>query len=122
MNKEQAKIKKLKFIAEIEKLDRKIQILEVIENQPIDRTNELRRFIGAKLSYYRKQAGMTQLQLSKKIGLSRTSIANIEAGNQEPIIQRLDEMFRLFGAKLWEVLKLADEQLERVNDDGELIK
>ena len=37
--------------------------------------------IGLNIAYYRKLAGLSQLQLSEKIGISRTHMSNIEAPN-----------------------------------------
>ena len=45
--------------------------------------SELHKHIGEALREHRKQAGMTQLELAKKVGLLRTSITNIEAGRQK---------------------------------------
>jgi len=38
--------------------------------------------IGKRIQVKRANLGMTQSELAKQLGLSRTSIANIEAGNQ----------------------------------------
>ena len=37
--------------------------------------------IGLNIAYYRKLAGLSQLQLAEKIGISRTHMSNIEAPN-----------------------------------------
>ena len=44
------------------------------------RSNEY-KMIGLNISYYRKLKGLTQLQLSEKINISRTHMSNIEAPN-----------------------------------------
>ena len=42
---------------------------------------DIYRLLGLNISYYRKCAKLTQLQLSEKIGISRTHLSNIEAPN-----------------------------------------
>ena len=37
--------------------------------------------IGLNIAFYRKKAGLTQMQLAEKIGISRTHMSNIEAPN-----------------------------------------
>ena len=39
------------------------------------------KMIGLNIAYYRKLKGLTQLQLSEKINISRTHMSNIEAPN-----------------------------------------
>ena len=39
------------------------------------------RAIGLNIAYYRKLAGLTQLQLAESAGISRTHMSNIEAPN-----------------------------------------
>lgn len=39
------------------------------------------KMIGLNIAYYRKLKGMTQLQLSEAINISRTHMSNIEAPN-----------------------------------------
>jgi transcriptional regulator with XRE-family HTH domain len=38
--------------------------------------------LGLRVRYYRQQAQMTQLELARRVGLGRTSITNIELGQQ----------------------------------------
>ncbi|MBR5800842.1 MAG: helix-turn-helix transcriptional regulator [Lachnospiraceae bacterium] len=37
--------------------------------------------LGLNIAYYRKLAGLSQLQLAEEIGISRTHMSNIEAPN-----------------------------------------
>ena len=43
--------------------------------------NGIYRLLGNNISYYRKRANMTQLDLAEKIGISRTHMSNIESPN-----------------------------------------
>jgi transcriptional regulator with XRE-family HTH domain len=47
----------------------------------------LRADIGKRLRLARETAGVTQLELAEAIGLTRTSIANIEAGRQGLLLE-----------------------------------
>lgn len=50
------------------------------------------KIVGQRIRQERNELGMTQAQLAKRIGVSRTSIANMEAGNQN---FALDALYRL---------------------------
>ena len=49
----------------------------------------VKRRVGLRVRAAREAAGMTQEQLSARIGLNRSSVANIELGNQELTVSRL---------------------------------
>lgn len=55
------------------------------------------RLLGAKVQHIRETLGLTQLELSKKIGLTRTSIANIEAGRQRVLLHDIETIAAAFG-------------------------
>lgn len=43
---------------------------------------------GARVKHAREAAGLTQLELAKRLGLTRSSVANIEAGRQKPTVEK----------------------------------
>lgn len=45
--------------------------------------------LGKRLRRARRKVGVTQLELAEHMGLSRTSIANIEAGRQRVFLHQL---------------------------------
>jgi transcriptional regulator with XRE-family HTH domain len=49
----------------------------------------LYREIGRRIRDARRRASLTQVDLAQKAGLARTSITNIEMGNQQPTIHAL---------------------------------
>jgi transcriptional regulator with XRE-family HTH domain len=51
--------------------------------------HDLHARIGARIRAARTKAGMSQAQLSGKIGMSRSSVANLEAGRQGIPAERL---------------------------------
>lgn len=42
---------------------------------------------GSRLRHCREAAGMTQAELARKLDLTRSSIANIEADRQQPLVR-----------------------------------
>ena len=53
------------------------------------RERALYRKLGAEIRAAREASGMSQERLARKVGLSRTSICNIEGGKQKPLIDTL---------------------------------
>jgi len=58
---------------------------------PIDR-DSLYAQIGKRIQQRRASLGITQADLAKQVGMSRTSVANVEAGNQNAPVHVLYEM------------------------------
>ena len=52
---------------------------------------------GARVRQIREMLGMTQDDLRKKVRLTRTSIANIEAGRQRVLLHDVDKFAAAFG-------------------------
>lgn len=50
--------------------------------------------IGLKIAYYRKLAGLSQLELAEMIDVSRTHLSNIEAPNMQTSIS-LELLFKI---------------------------
>ena len=50
---------------------------------------EIYKEIGQKIRYYREGNHLTQAQLAAEIGISRASLANIEAGRQQILVHYL---------------------------------
>lgn len=57
-----------------------------------DKRRQQYKQLGLTISYYRKMYGMTQQQLAKECGLSRTHISNLEAPNMPTSIS-LEALF-----------------------------
>ena len=51
----------------------------------------LYRVVGNRIREERNAGGMSQRDLARKVGLTRTSIANIEAGRQRFLLHTLSE-------------------------------
>ena len=60
--------------------------------------------LAVRLRQAREAAGLTQEDVARKLGLSRSSIAQIELGNRSVSSLELDHLARLYGRSLDELL------------------
>jgi DNA-binding XRE family transcriptional regulator len=67
---------------------------------------------GRAVALRRVRAGLTQEQMALAIGLSRTSIANIEGGRQQVLLHHAFAISRVLGASLDELVGRAEVPLE----------
>lgn len=56
------------------------------------KSRQLRNHVGRNIKFRREQLGLTQTDISKFIGMSRTSVTNIEYGNQNITLERLSQI------------------------------
>lgn len=61
------------------------------------KADDFHKHLGDKLYQARRKANMSQLELSKLIGLSRSSIANIECGRQRINLQQFCKLLEFIG-------------------------
>ena len=54
------------------------------------------RMFGMKVQQTREMLGLTQLELSKRVGLTRTSVVNIEAGRQRILMHHVEKFAAAF--------------------------
>ena len=59
--------------------------------------------IGKRMQKYRKEKGLSQVEMAEKIGVSPTYIGFIEQGVRNPSIATLDKIARVLGVKLSEI-------------------
>jgi transcriptional regulator with XRE-family HTH domain len=85
---------------------------------PMRRISTLYARFGQLFRKHREAKLLTQEQVSKMVGLSRTSIANIEAGRQKFMLHQLFDLAAAVdvppSALLPEGSPLADSEIERV--------
>jgi transcriptional regulator with XRE-family HTH domain len=70
---------------------------------------------GARLRSERRMAGLTQEDLAVRLGLSRTTVVNIERGRQRIALHQLLQIADAVGC---EVLHLLPEQTEGMTPDA----
>lgn len=54
------------------------------------------RMFGMKVQQTREVLGLTQAELSKRVGLTRTSVVNIEAGRQRILMHHVEKFATAF--------------------------
>lgn len=63
------------------------------------------RAFGARIEMLRRTLGMNQMELAKKVRMSRGSIANIETGRQRILLADVDKFAESFGISPRQLLK-----------------
>lgn len=78
--------------------------------------------LGERIKAARVGLGLTQTEVSQRVGLTRSSIANIEAGRQRAMIHTLMHIANALEASLAELLPDPDQEPRRVSllDPNEL--
>lgn len=59
----------------------------------------------------REQRNWTQEYMAEQLGLTRNGYAKIERGESTPSLERLDEIAKLFGISVIDLLKLSDKSI-----------
>ena len=62
-----------------------------------------------RLKDLRKERGLTQAELSEKLGVSKGAVAQWEGGKRKPSYKTLDAMSELFGKKIEYILGTTDD-------------
>jgi len=75
---------------------------------------------GRRVRLARKKLGITQAELAKRIGLSRTSITNIERGRQKVLLHQIFELAGALGSSIDALLP--DDPVENGSKGIEEIK
>ena len=76
----------------------------------MDTINEINQKIAGNIAFYRKQTGMTQVELAEKINYSDKSVSKWESGNGVPDVYTLMQMAKLFKVSLNELVGEKTEQ------------
>ena len=61
--------------------------------------------VGLRIRSIRETLGVTQLDLAKRVGLTRTSLNNIEAGRQRLLLHGVEAFARALGTTPRQLLK-----------------
>jgi transcriptional regulator with XRE-family HTH domain len=64
----------------------------------------INQIVGKHIKMIRKLKGMTQAELAEKVGLNRSSIANIEIGNQAILLQNLEVIRMALDCSMYDLI------------------
>lgn len=73
---------------------------------------------GERLQKLRSEKGLSQAQLSKRLGVSASQIANYEMGRRFPSIQVLIDISRVLGVSTDYLLGIISELQEQIDISG----
>jgi transcriptional regulator with XRE-family HTH domain len=68
-------------------------------------TSDLQHRLGVRIRLRRAALGLTQCVLGSRVGVSRATIANVEAGRQNLTLRRLDRLARALETGLDELFR-----------------
>jgi transcriptional regulator with XRE-family HTH domain len=69
----------------------------------------VQRRVGERIRALRTGRGLTQVRLAERAGISRPSLANVEAGRQNIGVRRLCSLAAALGVRVEELLTGTDE-------------
>src|SRR5260370_23298936 len=87
--------------------------------------DEVYRVLGRKVRQMREVQRLSQDQLAKRLGISRASVVNIEAGRQRAPLHLLWQIAELLGTDLTQLIPRSEELLAPANQirlDKEMMK
>lgn len=65
---------------------------------------DLKGYVASRVKYFRILNDLSQGDVSKKLGVSRTSVSNIESGRHALTMENLEALCNLYGVKSTEIL------------------
>lgn len=67
-------------------------------------TSDFYAAVGTRIHAYRKQRGLTQTDLAEAVGLKRSSLCNIEAGRQHPLLHTFAMLAQVLGVSIGDLI------------------
>jgi transcriptional regulator with XRE-family HTH domain len=61
--------------------------------------------LGSRIRSLRQQKGWTQFEMSERLGIDRSYLAEVETGKIEVCLRNLALIAEAFGLKAWQLLK-----------------
>jgi transcriptional regulator with XRE-family HTH domain len=71
--------------------------------------------VNEKIRLIRETKGLTQEQVAEKLGVSPTVYGDIERGNSDPKLSKLEKIAEILGMKLSELLDISDKGTLNIN-------
>lgn len=69
---------------------------------------DIKKRVASGVTRCRLAAGITQAELSVRLGIDRAYVSGLEGGRRNPTIQRLDEIAKALGVDVTEILGQRD--------------
>ena len=85
------------------------------DRELMSQQNEYYLVVGSKIREHREKAGLTQVELADAVGLSRTSLTNIERGRQRLMLDQFDSICRAVGVSVAELLAAPEKIVKTGN-------
>ena len=70
---------------------------------------DIKRLIGSRIQKLRKAKGLSQEELSEKVGLSSKYISSIERGNENPTLDTFIKLARSLNVDIFELYNYSSE-------------
>ena len=71
--------------------------------------------VNEKIKLIREAKGLTQEQVAEKLGISSTAYGNIERGNNDPKLSKLEKIAEILGIKLPELVDSSENGILNIN-------
>lgn len=75
---------------------------------PKDKSKNLTKQIGARIAIYREKAGLSQIAVAKKAGLSPSHLCNMEKGDRSIDVEKLGAIARALNCKMVDFIPIAE--------------
>jgi transcriptional regulator with XRE-family HTH domain len=71
---------------------------------------EIKKLIGSRIKHLRKAKGLSQEELSEKVGLSSKYLSSIERGNENPTLDTFMKLAQALNVEIYELFNYASER------------
>ncbi len=76
---------------------------------------QINKYVGSKIKEHRKQLGLSQEELAKKIGVGKTTISNYEVGLRSPKKPQIIRLSEVFGITIDDLFPTIESSKNRVS-------
>ncbi|MBI2059217.1 MAG: helix-turn-helix transcriptional regulator [Nitrospirae bacterium] len=107
-------------------MDRISQVLSVYWDVPgrslaannratVDQKDKIKALVGDRMQSLRKAKGLTQGELSERVGISDKYLSNVECGRENPTLDTLLGVAAALGVPIWEFFAIQEASLSDVD-------
>lgn len=77
----------------------------------------IKKLLGKRIKYIRKQRGLTQEQLAEKVGIGTPNISYIECGKFAPAIDTLEKIAKILHVEPYELYKFEIKDSKEIKQE-----